>query len=79
MFGIVNVTGSRGQFSALDRKKLDGIEDGANKTVVDKALSEDSTNPVQNMVVTAEMGRKAEGEGLKFSVVDGILSVTYQE
>ena len=79
MFGIVNVTGSRGQFSALDRTKLDGIEAGANKTVVDEALSEDSTNPVQNKAVTAEMGKKAEGEGLKFSVVDGILSVTYQE
>ncbi|MGN1480572.1 hypothetical protein, partial [Porcipelethomonas sp.] len=33
------------------KNKLDGIEDGANKTIVDDALSGTSTNPVQNKVV----------------------------
>lgn len=32
--------------------KLNGIESGANKTVVDSALNDLSTNPVQNKVVT---------------------------
>ena len=33
--------------------KLNGIETGANKTVVDDALSASSTNPVQNKVVNS--------------------------
>ena len=39
--------------SAADKKKLDGIADGANKTTVDSVLSTSSTNPVQNKVVKA--------------------------
>lgn len=46
---------SNGLMSALDKRKLDGIEDGANKTIVDEALSDGSTNPVQNKVVTAAL------------------------
>lgn len=41
-----------GLMSAADKTKLDGIETGANKTVVDDALDGESTNPVQNAVVT---------------------------
>lgn len=37
--------------SSLDKTKLDGIESGANKTVVDSSLSSSSTNPVQNKKV----------------------------
>ena len=44
-----------GLMSAFDKKKLNGIEDGANKTTVDEALSDGSTNPVQNKVVTAAL------------------------
>lgn len=46
---------SDGLMSALDKRKLNGIEDGANKTIVDEALSDGSTNPVQNKVVTAAL------------------------
>lgn len=42
-----------GFMSAAMVKKLAGIATGANKTTVDSALSEGSTNPVQNKVVTA--------------------------
>ena len=42
---------ANGLMSAADKKKLDGIATGANKTVVDTALSSTSTNPVQNKVV----------------------------
>ena len=41
-----------GLMSAKDKKKLNDIEDGANKTIVDELLSADSTNPVQNKTVT---------------------------
>lgn len=48
-----------GMLSAADKKKLDGIAEGANKTVVDTALSEMSTNPVQNKAVNAALAEKA--------------------
>lgn len=39
--------------------KLAGIDDGANKTVVDSFLSTSSNNPVQNKVLNLELGKKA--------------------
>lgn len=42
---------ANGLMSSSDKTKLDGIETGANKTVVDSALSSTSTNPVQNKAV----------------------------
>ena len=47
------------QLEQADLDKLDGIEEGANKTVVDSALNESSTNPVQNKVVNAALAGKA--------------------
>ena len=44
-------TSAAGLMSATDKGKLDGIATGANKTIVDAALSSTSTNPVQNKVV----------------------------
>ena len=44
-------TSAAGLMSAADKVKLDGVEAGANKTVVDSALSASSTNPVQNKVI----------------------------
>ena len=48
-----------GLMSAADKSKLDGIEEGANKTVVDTALSGTSTNPVQNKVINSALSGKA--------------------
>lgn len=48
-----------GLMSAEDKTRLDGIEEGANKTVVDTALSSTSTNPVQNKVINAALNGKA--------------------
>lgn len=48
-----------GLMSNKDKKKLDGIEDGANKTIVDSALSSTSTNPVQNKVINAALDNKS--------------------
>lgn len=44
-----------GLMSPFDKKKLNGIEEGANKTTVDEMLSDGSTNPVQNKVITAAL------------------------
>lgn len=38
--------------------KLNGIEEGANKTIVDSALSDTSTNPVQNKIIKSELDTK---------------------
>lgn len=48
-------TSAAGFMSADDKTKLDGIATGANKTVVDSALSSTSANPVQNKVVNTEI------------------------
>lgn len=44
---------SSNDYTDAEKTKLDGIEAGANKTIVDSSLSDNSTNPVQNKVVNA--------------------------
>lgn len=44
---------STNDYTTAEKDKLTGIEEGANKTIVDSALSNTSTNPVQNKVITA--------------------------
>lgn len=51
-------TSTAGLMSASDKTKLDGIATGANKTIVDSALSTTSANPVQNKIVSTELGKK---------------------
>lgn len=46
---------SHNDFTDADKKKLDGIAAGANKTIVDNELNSYSSNPVQNQVVYEEM------------------------
>ena len=48
-------TGSSGLMSSNDKSKLDGIASGANKTVVDNALSRGSANPVANSAITKRL------------------------
>nr|DAE09531.1 MAG TPA: hypothetical protein [Siphoviridae sp. ct96x5] len=48
-------TSSSGLMSSSDKSKLDGIASGANKTVVDSTISQSSTNPVQNGVITKRL------------------------
>ena len=47
----VVTTSVDGLMSAGDKSKLDGIENGATRVVVDTELNADSTNPVQNKVI----------------------------
>ena len=52
-----------GFMSAEDKAKLDGVEDGATKTIVDDAMSDTSTNPVQNKAVKAALDGKLSTQG----------------
>lgn len=44
-----------GLMSRNDKAKLNGIANGANKTIVDDTLSDTSTNPVQNKIVKTKI------------------------
>jgi len=58
---------THGLMSAADKTKLDGIATGANKTVVDSAMSTTSTNPVQNKVVKTEIDKKMNIEATQLT------------
>lgn len=47
---------STNDYTTTEKNKLSGIAEGANKTVVDNALIDTSSNPVENQVVTAALG-----------------------
>lgn len=68
----VATTSANGLMSATDKTKLDGVEAGANKTIVDDAMSDTSTNPVQNKAVKAALDGKLSTQGGEIS---GHLSV----
>ena len=51
------------------KDKLDNIEVGANKTIIDTELSDTSNNPVQNKVITVALGNKVTVPN-----TDGIIS-----
>lgn len=58
---------STNDYTTEDKDKLAGIEDGANKTIVDTKLDASSLNPVQNKVLTEELNKKVNsvtGKGL---------------
>lgn len=52
-------TSAAGFMAAADKSKLDGVANGANKTIVDSSLSSTSVNPVQNKVVNSALAGKA--------------------
>lgn len=54
---------STNDFTEGYKSKLDGIANGANKTIVDSSLSSTSTNPVQNKVVNAQFATIATALG----------------
>ena len=62
-----------GFMSAKDKAKLDGVEDGANKTIVDATLDATSTNPVQNKAVKAALDKKA-GTAVASTSANGLMS-----
>jgi len=51
---------SSNDFTSTLLTKLNGIETGANKTIVDAALNTTSTNPVQNKIINTALGNKVD-------------------
>ena len=49
-----------GLMTSADKIKLDGIQEGANKTIIDATISRDSDNPVKGSAIHAALERKAE-------------------
>lgn len=66
-------TSAAGLMSAIDKSKLNGIEIGANKTVVDETLDAASTNPVQNKIIKEALDKKA-GKDVATADADGLMS-----
>ena len=60
----VVTTTVNGLMIAADKSKLDGIEAGATKTLVDSALSTTSTNAIQNKIVNQALATKANSSDL---------------
>lgn len=60
-----------GLMSASDKVKLNGIEDGANKTIVDSTLSSTSGNPVQNKVINSKFDEIKVSIAGKVDIVSG--------
>ena len=60
---VAGKTLSTNDFTNVLKSKLDGIAEGANKTVVDAELSTTSTNPVQNAIVTTKINTLANKDG----------------
>lgn len=69
----VATTAEPGFMSAEDKSKLDAVDDGANKTVVDAALDDNSTNPVQNKAVKTALDGKA-GTAVATTSANGLMS-----
>lgn len=55
---------SSNDYTTVEKNKLANIEAGATNTVVDSAMSDSSTNPVQNAVISATLkaGTEATAE-----------------
>ena len=82
----VATTSANGLMSAADKVKLDGVEDGATKTIVDDAMSDTSTNPVQNKVVMEYIDSRGtlppvsvKNDTMLIQVVDGTYALRTKE
>lgn len=59
---------SSNDFTNTLKTKLDGIEEGANKTIIDSSLNSTSVNPVQNKVINNALSNKADVSSLSNKV-----------
>lgn len=82
----VATTSANGLMSAADKAKLDGVEDGATKTIVDDAMSDTSANPVQNKVVMKYIDSRGtlppvsvKNDTMLIQVVDGAYALRTKE
>ena len=79
-------TSANGLMSSADKVKLDGVEDGATKTIVDDVMSDTSTNPVQNKVVMKYIDSRGslppvsvKNDTMLIQVVDGAYALRTKE
>lgn len=82
----VATTSANGLMSSADKVKLDGVEDGATKAIVDDAMSDTSTNPVQNKVVMKYIDSRGtlppvsvKNDTMLIQVVDGAYALRTKE
>lgn len=71
---VDKVTGkdlSTNDYTTEEKEKLAGIETGANKTIIDSALSSTSTNPVQNKIINTKFDSIQANINSKVDAVDG--------
>lgn len=79
---VDKVTGkglSTNDYTTAEKTKLSGIATGANKTVIDTALSSTSTNPVQNKVINSALAGKSASShthSVASSTANGFMSST---
>jgi len=60
-------------YTTTEKNKLAGIEAQANKTIVDNAMSDSSTNPVQNAIVKGYIDDAIAGvTGIDFQIVTSL-------
>ena len=79
---VDKVTGkglSTNDFTTDEKNKLAGIATGANKTTVDSALSDSSTNPVQNKVINNALSGKANSSHTHKAsdITSGVIPLDY--
>lgn len=67
-----------GLLSASDKKKLDGIATGANKTTVDTTLNASSYNPISNNVVTNMFNKMFDKAGGTIGDGSSVLPVFFK-
>lgn len=70
---------STNDYTTAEKNKLAGIETGANKTVVDSAMSTSSINPVQNKIITTAVQAKSEywvGSASQYSAITTKIDTT---
>lgn len=73
---------STNDYTTAEKTKLSGIATGANKTVIDTALSSTSTNPVQNKVINSALAGKSalsHTHSVASSTANGFMSSTDKE
>ena len=62
---------STNDYTTEEKEKLAEIETGANKTIIDSALSSTSTNPVQNKIINTKFNSIQTDINNKVDAVDG--------
>jgi hypothetical protein len=66
-------------FTASDKTKLDTIETGANKTIVDSSFNAQSTNPIQNATLTDLFDPMTQQEYDSLAVKDKPIYFIYEQ